>query len=71
MSRVIPWEQPEERIYTFHKSTSGQGEPEVITKKESELNSQDLDLLAGSFINEFRKLPAKAQNIALHNILTK
>jgi hypothetical protein len=58
-----------EITYTFHRSTSGQGEPEVITVKESELNSQQMDLLAGTFINELSKLPIKVQHIILNNLL--
>jgi hypothetical protein len=43
--------------YMFTKQTDGREAPEVIYKDEHELDSKDRDLLFGTAIHEFNKLP--------------
>lgn len=50
----------EERIYEFTKARS-MDDQVTYSKKESELEKFEIDLLAGEFINDYNNLPEVVQ----------
>lgn len=57
----------EEKEFTFVKNRGGSNF-EYVTKKESELTQQDLDLLASHILYDYNKLPNAAQEIIKNKI---
>lgn len=56
-----------EREYSFTRAVGG-GKIEYITKKESELDQNDLNLMLGTYVWEYDKLPPKVQQLIKEHV---
>lgn len=57
-----------DRRYAFSISRGGQGPTEDYEKRESELNEQEISLLAGELLHRFNEAPDLVRSIIYQHI---
>lgn len=56
-----------DRVYEFRRQKD-ENSHEIYRKKESELNDEEIKILFGTLVNEFRNMPLRVQGLFLEAI---